>query len=123
VRPDGEEALMAATYNIDTYSVRLWSSRPATNLNPGVAAAGIYLYQGGVYRGYAYFYPDGTPLPQPVINGASGQVFVSFNLSQLGPVLAMLREEKPIYLYEFGTSNAGLMTGDEPTGEDEGLGG
>jgi hypothetical protein len=49
------------------------------------AAAGIYLYQGGVYRGYAYFYPDGTPLPQPVINAANGQVFVSFNLSQLGP--------------------------------------
>ena len=37
-------------------------------------------------------------------------------------MLAMLRE-KPIYLYEFGTANAGLMTGDEPTGEDEGLGG
>ena len=48
---------------------------------------------------------------------------MSFNLSQLGPVLAMLREEKPIYLYEFGTTNAGLMTGDEPTGEDEGLAG
>jgi hypothetical protein len=67
--------------------------------------------------------PDGTPLPQPVINTASGQVFVNFNLSQLGPVLAMLREEKPIYLYEFGTTNAGLMTGDEPTGEDEGTAG
>jgi hypothetical protein len=37
--------------------------------------------------------------------------------------LAMLREEKPIYLYEFGTTNAGPMTGDESSGEDEGLGG
>jgi hypothetical protein len=114
---------MAATYDIDTYSVRLWSSRPTTDLNPGVAAAGIYLYQGGVYRGYAYFYPDGTPLAPPVINAANGQVFVNFSLSQLGPVLQMLREEKPIYLYEFGSTNAGLMTGGEPTGEEEGLAG
>jgi hypothetical protein len=44
---------MAATYNIDTYSVRLWSSRPTTNLNPGVAAAGIYLYQSGPRAGDA----------------------------------------------------------------------
>jgi hypothetical protein len=114
---------MAATYNIDTYSVRLWSSRPTTNLSPGVAVAGIYLYQGGTYRGYAYFFPDGTPLAQPVIDAANGQVFVHFNLSQLGPVLQMLREEKPIYLYEFGVTNAGLMTGSEPTGEEEGLAG
>jgi hypothetical protein len=120
---NSEEELMAATYNIDSYSVRLWSSRPTTNLNPGVAVAGIYLYEGGVYRGYAYFYPDGTPLSQPVIDAANGQVFVSFNLSQLGPVLQMLREEKPVYLYEFGVTNAGLMTGSEPTGEEEGLAG
>jgi hypothetical protein len=114
---------MTATYNIDSYSVRLWSSRPTTNLSPGVAVAGIYLYEGGVYRGYAYFYPDGTPLAPAVIDAANGQVFVHFNLSQLGPVLMMLREEKPIYLYEFGPDNAGLMTGSEPTGEEEGLAG
>ena len=35
----------------------------------------------------------------------------------------MLREEKPIYLYEFGVSNAGLMSGMEPTGEEEGISG
>ena len=57
-----------ATYEIDTYHIRLWSSRPTTELNPGIAVAGIYLY-------------------------------------------------------EFGPSNAGLMTGGEPTGEEEGLSG
>ena len=30
-----------ATYEIDTYHVRLWSSRPTTDLNPGIAVAGI----------------------------------------------------------------------------------
>jgi hypothetical protein len=38
-------------------------------------------------------------------------------------VLQMLREERPVYLYEFGASNAGLLTGGEPTGEEEGLAG
>ncbi len=112
-----------ATYSIDTYSVRMWSSRPTTDLNPGIAVAGIYLYEGSVYRGYAYFFPDGTPLAPAVIDAVNGRVYVHFNLSQLAGVLQMLREEKPIYLYEFGVSNAGLMTGGEPTGEEEGLAG
>ncbi len=112
-----------ATYSIDTYSVRMWSSRPTTDLNPGIAVAGIYLYEGSVYRGYAYFFPDGTPLAPAVIDAVNGRVYVHFNLSQLDGVLQMLREEKPIYLYEFGVPNAGLMTGGEPTGEEEGLAG
>jgi hypothetical protein len=114
---------MAATYQIDTYAVRMWSSRPTTNLNPGVAVAGIYLFEAGTFRGYAYFYPDGTPLADPVIDSTNGAVFVHFNLSQLYGALQMLREEKPLYLYEFGITNAGLMSGVEPTGEEEGLAG
>ena len=93
------------TYEIDSYSVRLWSSRPTTNLDPEVPVAGVYLFEGATYRGYVYFHPDGTPLSPPVIDAASGQVFLSFNLSQLGP------------------DNVGLMTGQEPTGEEEGPGG
>lgn len=112
-----------ATYTIDNYSVRMWSSRSTTNLNPGVAVAGIYLFEGATYRGYAYFFPDGTPLAPAVIDGANGRVFVHFNLSQFDGVAQMLREEKPIYLYEFGVNNAGLMSGSEPTGEEEGTGG
>ena len=112
-----------ASYSIDGYSIRMWSSRPTTNLNPGVAVAGIYLYQGAIYRGYAYFFPDGTPLAPAVIDAANGRIFVHFNLSQLAGVMQMLREEKPIYLYENGADNAGLMSGSEPTGEEEGAAG
>ena len=92
-------------------------------MNPGIAVAGVYLYEGGAYRGYAYFFPDGTPLAPAVIDATNGRVFVHFNLSQLAGVLQLLREEKPVYLYEFGVSNAGLMTGSEPTGEEEGIAG
>ena len=73
------------TYLIDSYSVRLWSSRPTTNLDPDVPVAGVYLFEGATYRGYVYFHPDGTPLSPPVIDAVAGQVFLSFNLSQLGP--------------------------------------
>lgn len=73
--------------------------------------------------GLCIFLSRRYPLAAAVIDAAYGRVFVHLNLSQLGPVLMMLREEKPIYLYEFGADNAGLMTGSEPTGEEEGLGG
>jgi hypothetical protein len=112
-----------ATYNIDTYYVRLWSSRPTTELNPGIAVAGIFLYEGNQFRGYAYFYPDGTPLAPAVVDAANGQIYVHYNLSQFAAILQMLREEQPVYLFEFGPSNAGLHSGGEPVGEEEGLAG
>jgi hypothetical protein len=114
---------MPAVYEIDQYQVRMWSSRPTTDLNPNIAVAGIFLFQGFDFRGYAYFFPDGTPLAPPVIDSANGQVYVHYNLSQLAGVLQMVREEKPLYLYEFGPTNAGLATGIEPTGEEEGISG
>ena len=111
------------TYLIDSYSVRLWSSRPTTNLDPVVPVAGVYLFEGATYRGHVYFHPDGTALSPPAVDAVSGEVFLSFNLSQLGPVLQLLREEQPICLYDLGPVNVGLMTGQEPTGEEEGPGG
>jgi hypothetical protein len=44
-----------ATDELDTYHGRLWSSRPTTELNPGIAVTGIYLYKAGAFHGYAYF--------------------------------------------------------------------
>ena len=114
---------MPAIYEIDEYQVIMWSSRPTTDLNPNIAVAGIHLFQAGVHRGYAYFYPDGTPLAPPVIDSANGRVFVHYNLSQLAGVLQMVREERPLYLYEFEPTNAGLTTNLEPTGEEEGISG
>jgi hypothetical protein len=110
-------------YEIDQYWVRMWSSRPTTILNPDIAVAGIFLSQGGVFRGYAYFYPDGTALAPPGIHSVEGVVSVHYNLSQLAGVLQMIREERPLYLFEFGPENAGLATGIEPTGEEEGISG
>jgi hypothetical protein len=108
-----------AQYKIDGYAIRAWSSRPTTNLSPGTAVAGIYLYEGNAYRGYVYFFPDGTPLAPPVHDAAKGQIFLHFNLCQFHAVMEMLRTEEPIYLYYFGPTNAALRTGREPVGEEE----
>jgi hypothetical protein len=86
-------------YAIDGYALRMWSTRPTTDLNPGVAVAGIYYYQGSRYRGYVYFFPDGTPLAAPIHDAANGRVFLHFNLSQLHAVLDVLCNEKPLVVY------------------------
>ncbi|KPL08328.1 hypothetical protein AMJ86_01060 [bacterium SM23_57] len=106
-------------YKIDGYSVRLWSSRPTTNLSPGTAVAGIYLYEGTTYRGYVYFFPDGTALAAPVFHSASERIFVHYNLCQFDATLEILRSEKPIYLFYRSPTNAGLRSGREPVGEEE----
>ena len=108
-----------AEYLIDGYALRQWSSRPTTNLNPGVAVAGIYLYQGNNYRGYIYFFPDGTPLAAPVFDGVNGRVFLHLNLCQLEGTMDMMRNEKPLYVYFNDINNAALRSGLEPVGEEE----
>jgi hypothetical protein len=76
-------------------TARLWSSRPTTELNPGIAVAGIYLYEAGKFRGYAYFYPDGTPT-----RARGHRRRQRRHLRALQPVAvrgrpALLREERP----------------------------
>lgn len=108
-----------AEFNIDGYALRLWSTRPTTNLSPGVAVAGIYLYQGNNYRGYVYFFPDGTNLAAPVFDSSNGRVFLHFNLCQFHATMEILKSEKPIYVYYLSPSNAALRSGMEPVGEEE----
>ena len=110
---------MATYKKIDGYALRIWSSRPTTNLSPGSAVAGIYLYEGNKYRGYAYFFPDGTTLAPPVEDSANERVFMHFNLSQFHATMEMLRTEQPIYIYYSSPSNAALYSGKEPVGEEE----
>ena len=108
-----------AEFLIDSYATRLWSSRATTNLSPGTAVAGLYLYEQAAYRGYVYFFPDGTQLAPPVFDAANGRVFLHFNLSQFAATLEMLRTEKPIYVYYLSPTNAALRSGMEPVGEEE----
>ena len=108
-----------SSFKIDGYALRQWSSRATTNLNPGTAVAGIYLYEGNKYRGYVYFFPDGTPLAPAVEDSANGRVFLHFNLSQFHSTMDILRKEDPIYVYYTSPTHAALRSGKEPVGEEE----
>ena len=101
-----------AEYQIDNIALRQWSSRSLPN--PGVALAGIYLFEGDEYRGYAYFYADGAELKRPSHNGAIGRVHLHFNMSQYESVLDMLRNESPVTLYFKSYTDAGLRCGKDP---------
>ena len=107
------------SFQIDEYSVRIWSSRRTNETSPGVAMAGIYFYHNNSYKGYAYFFANDTPLNPAVYHSSTQQVFVHYNLAQFHAILDMLRNEEPVYLYYYSPSNAGIFTGREPTGEEE----
>gem|GEM_PF-1252558 len=101
-----------AEYQIDNIALRQWSSRSLPS--PGVAMAGIYLFEGDEYRGYAYFYADGAELKRPSYNEAMGRVHLHFNISQHESVLDMLRNESPVTLYFKSYMDAGLRCGKDP---------
>ncbi|MCB0637273.1 MAG: hypothetical protein KDC54_11680 [Lewinella sp.] len=107
-----------AVYSIDSYAIRLWSSRETEPIDPSTAMARIMFYEGDVYRGIALFYADDYVLEDPSMDHMD-RIRVHYNMSQFDPIVDMLRYEKPVFLFYYGTGNAGLQTGREPTGEEE----
>ena len=105
---------MIVEYPIDSIAVRQWSSRSTNGGSTGVAVAGVYLFEGETYRGYIYFYPDGTELRPPAINLAQGQIQLHFNLSQYNSTLDLLHNEGAVALYYASSTDAGLKTGKDP---------
>ncbi len=101
-------------YTIDNFAVRHWAGRSTKPGSPGVAVTGIYLFEGDAYRGYVYFYPDGTDLRAPALKRDQGQIQLCFNLSQLDSTLAMLHNNNPVTLYYQSQTDAGLKAGKDP---------
>jgi len=74
----------------------------------------------GKRAGALYFFPDSVPLPanQDTVNG----IYLYYRTSRFGDVMAMLREEKPLYLFLDTSKKSGYVgTGSEPVGEQEGV--
>lgn len=105
---------MIVEYPIDNIAVRQWSSRSTNGGSTGVAVAGVYFFQGETYRGYVYFYPDGTELHPPAINLGQGQIQLHFNLSQYVSTLELLHNGQAVTLYYASSTDAGLKTGRDP---------
>lgn len=109
-------------YPVDTYQIRIYSSRSSTDLNAARGDVMIFLCHQGTYRGVIRFYPDGTVLPPGSHDSANGQVTIHLNVSQFESVVDVLRNEEPVYVY--GSTNWNfLLTSLEPVGEEEGRGG
>lgn len=100
-----------AMFTIDGYSLRLWPNRPATHRGPGMPVAGIYLYQGDVYRGYVYFFPHRSTLAPAAEDAVNGRIFLHQSLSGLHQCLDILRSGDPAHVYYFGPDNADLQAG------------
>ena len=98
-----------ASYLIDNYSIRQWSSRSPEQASNGVALAGIYLYKGDARRGQVYFYPDGVELRPPTYREDKHQILLNFNMSQLPGTITMLEQGLVTVFYNSET-DAGLTT-------------
>lgn len=78
----------------------------------------IWLKNGGKYIGQLIFKPDGSSLPAD--STSDGQVNLYYHLEDFENAIDLLRNEKPMYLLFNGpTSENGIKTTAEPTGEGE----
>ncbi len=110
-----------AVYNnpFDTYQLFFYSGSNAA------FPVTVQVYQFGTMVGRIAFVPDALPLPpNAVINPLGTDIpAVNFPLSRLDPIVAMLRYEKPLYIFLDTGSGVGIVatTQAEPVGEQEGV--
>lgn len=68
--------------------------------------------------GTIYFYPDAALSTKQDCLDALGRPQGNMSISEIGPVLDMLRDEDPIYIYWVeNLSQVWLETGNEPVGD------
>ena len=108
-------------YTIDRYRVYLF-----TQAEPQPARILLYGTDGHIH-GNIWFRPDGAELPSPIVNRREVspgreiyEVTMYHPVSNLVPLVDLLRYEKPIHLY-FNPENGkgGIATGVEEVGEGE----
>ena len=102
---------------IKNYSIRI-NAGPDGSLNG--CRAQIYLFgNDNTMDGMINFYEQGSEIP-----ATKNELYIVLSMpaSRLHDVVDMLRNESPVYLrWQESTKNAYLSTGQEPTGEGEGV--
>jgi hypothetical protein len=80
----------------------------------------IDCFNGMSFVGKILFHPDGQPLPANAVQ--SDVVFLRYRANQFGDVIAILRNEKPLFLRLTTPGFAGFVATSqgEPVGEQEG---
>jgi hypothetical protein len=99
-----------ATYKVFAYAGPIGNAGVEASISLGIADGFAFLN----------FFPEGMPLP-PNRKSLPGPFFyVSYRSAQLGPILDLLRNEKPVrFFFRDETLVAYLTTADEPVGEEE----
>lgn len=105
------------TNGFDTYQAFIYSG-------PTQFQAIIQVYAAGILNGRIGFYPDAGPvIPNGEIQPISNKIpAINYPVSRLDAIMAMLRYEKPLYLFlDTGTGIGFVGTAQqEPVGEQEG---
>ena len=112
------------SHKIDEYLVQVYATDLRGNLTRWAARV-IYLYSAGKNVGTAYFAREGARAPDAVYSG--GKIYYHAQGEQYGPVIDILRNEKPVYLAwrphadarEPNDGDAYFYTRREPVGEEE----
>ena len=82
------------SFKVDNYAVVMWSSKSIASAG---AVVGIQLFEkradssGFNWRGYAYFFGDGVPVPPPAFESEFDLIALHYNLSLFAPMLQLLR--------------------------------
>lgn len=77
---------------------------------------------GGEYTLDVFFLAEDSPFPDPAFDSANKKGYMYLNISDIGPFVDMLRNEKPVYGHLRGDRPewTSVTTGKEPVGEGEG---
>lgn len=84
----------------------------------GDCRVNITLFSGLGIVGYIRFHDPGMPFPNDSQDVVRGWTYMNMPSSMLGPVVDLLRNEKPIE-FKFVNGHTFLDTGSEPVGEGE----
>ena len=106
---------MVVSKEVGTYEVLMISG-----YGGGGQIGFVYFYEpSGTYIGYAGIIKTGAPLPGNV-QWPNGVLNIYFPDSQFGPMLDVLRNERPVYVkYNTDLKWGSVGTGKEPVGEQE----
>jgi|tagenome__1003787_1003787.scaffolds.fasta_scaffold20552895_2 hypothetical protein len=100
-----------ATWQVGTYRLYLYAGRES-----GRALIRME-EQGGPNALHASFTTE-KPLPTNSVNGSFYWLYFPYDMFL--PMMEMLREEKPVWVYALNAANVYIGTSQEPIGEDEG---
>jgi len=101
-----------------TYSIVTYGFQVDADSSTKARKALVFCSDGEGLRGWLTFYDDSTPIPAPSLDG-NLRISLSYPMSQFGTVMELLRTEKPLHIYYYSPTFAGISSGSEPVGEEE----